>query len=85
MSRNMKGFLTNQTKNTIKIWISTENEKNVLTVLTTFALLLERGRCFRKSKALKMITRYTYGRLNKLFIVKFLLIKNNATSSKVST
>ena len=32
-----------------------------------------------------MITRYTYGRLNKLlFIVKFFLNKNLATSSKVS-
>ena len=27
MSGNMKGFLKNQTKNKIKIWISTENEK----------------------------------------------------------
>ena len=36
-----------------KIWISTENEKNVLTVLITFALLLERGRCFRKVEAFK--------------------------------
>ena len=62
MSGNMKGFFKNkQTKNTIKIWISTENEKDVLTVLTTFALLLERGRCFRKIKAFKMIARYTSG------------------------
>ena len=27
MSGNMKGFFKNQTKNTINIWISTENEK----------------------------------------------------------
>ena len=27
MSGNMKGFPQNQTKNKIKIWISTENEK----------------------------------------------------------